>query len=754
MNHSLYIGQSLPRVDGPAKVTGQAVFAADHRLPGTAHAALVTSPIGKGRIVGIDRTRAETVPGLLALFTHEDLAGEIRPVRHAMAGGYANSTFLPLGSPVIAYHGQIVALAVAETAEAARQAADALDITYEAVPVEPSMASATENAIPVAAVQPIHEDIAVGDANDALARSPVIVEAVYETPVQHHNPIELVGTTCTWDGPTLTIYESTRFVEGVRHGVALQLGLNPADVRVVCPFIGGHFGSKLALSQYTAPVALAARRLCRPVSLVVTRAQGFTVATHRPETRHMVRLGADRDGHLLALRHDATVATSRFDDFAMPGTDVTAALYACHNIAATEHVVRVDRNTPGPMRAPPEVPYLFALESAMDELAATLGLDPIELRRRNETARNAVTGKPFSSRSLLRCFDMGADAFGWRHRVGVPRSVRDGDWWVGLGCASSARPVKVASASLRLRVETDGHVLVETAHHEIGNGLYTILTQLAADALGTRPERVTVRLGDTALPPAGLSGGSSTTVSVAGALRETVMGLKRRLVERSVFAGDKVDLDALTLDVERGEVHWQDGRTERLADLADNESLDVVGVFEGSGEGGREKLERGLLALGPDPALSWSFGAQFAEVWVHADTGDLRVPRLLGTFAAGRILNPRTARSQLIGGMIWGLGAALLEETFIDTRSGAYANADLADYLVPVAADTGAVEAMLLDEEDGDVNPLGVKSLGELGIIGVNAAIANAVFNATGRRLRRLPIRVEHLMRCGLPEGQ
>ncbi|MDX7950820.1 xanthine dehydrogenase family protein molybdopterin-binding subunit [Lichenihabitans sp. Uapishka_5] len=741
-----FIGQSLPRVDGLAKVRGEAVFAADQLLPNTAYAALVTSSIGKGRVCHVTRSSAASITGVLAIFTHEDLTADIRPVDHVLAGGYANSTLLPLAAPDIAYHGQIVALVVAETGEIAQEAAAILEIVYAPAPVEPAMDSATGAAIPVAALQPAHQDVSQGDVEGALRRAPVSVTAVYETPVQHHNPIELVGTTCTWNGPKLTVYEPTRFVEGVRHGLAIQLGLDPADVRVICPFIGGHFGSKLALSQYTAPVALAARRLGRPVTLVATRAQGFTIANHRPETHHTIRLGADRDGRLLALQHDAVVATSQFDDFAMPGTDVTTALYACPNLSATERVIRVDRNTPGPMRAPPEVPYLFALESAMDELAHALDLDPIALRRRNDTLTNQISGKPFSSRSLLRCFDQGGQAFGWDRRSNKPRAVREGDWWVGLGCASSARPVKVASASLRLRVGADGRVLAETAHHEIGNGLYTILTQMVADALGADPARITVRLGDTSFPPAGLSGGSSTTVSVVGAVRSAAIDLKRQLMRRSTRAGNNGDPDMLSLNVERGELRWPDGYAEPLADLLGRGDIDLVGRFEGSGEGGFAKLDRGLVAVGPGPALSWSFGAQFAEVRVHAETGELRVPRLLGAFAAGSIVNPMTARSQLTGGMIWGLGSALLEETVIDPRSGAYVNANLAEYLMPVAADIGAVEAILLDEIDHQVNPLGVKSLGELGIIGVNAAIANAVFNASGRRLRRLPIRVDDLL--------
>ncbi|TXM86092.1 molybdopterin cofactor-binding domain-containing protein, partial [Methylobacterium sp. WL116] len=349
----------------------------------------------------------------------------------------------------------------------------------------------------LADLKPEHADPRRGDADAALARADMRIAARYETPVQHHNPMELFTTACAWDGGRLTVHEPSRYVGALQHGLAAQLGMDPADIRVVSGPIGGHFGSKLALSQHTALVALAARDLGRPVALVPTRRQGFTIANHRPETRHDLRLGADRAGRFTALVHEAAMTTSRFDAFAMEGTDVTASLYACPDIRTDERAVRVDRNTPGPMRAPPEVPYLFALESAVDEMAWALGLDPIALRRRNDTVTDPVSGKPFSSRPLMACFDAGAEAFGWSRRIPRPGAMRDGAWRVGLGCATSVRPVKIAPATMRVALRPDGRVAVETAHHEIGNGITTLLAMAAADGLGVPIAAVTVRLGDT-----------------------------------------------------------------------------------------------------------------------------------------------------------------------------------------------------------------------------------------------------------------
>ncbi len=720
------IGHPMTRTDAVLKATGRARYASDMPLAGAAHAALVTSPIARGRITGIDLDGAWAGQGVLQILTHRELASEIRPVAHLMQGGAANSSWLPLGSDEIAYAGQIIALVVAESRDMALAAAARATFHLEEWPAAFGFDDPGAERIALADLKPAHTDPAVGDADAALAAAPFRIDLRTSTPTQHHNPMELFTTSAAWDGDHLTIYEPTRFLLAAQHGLAEQLGLDPAQVRIVAPFIGGHFGSKLALSQHTALVAIAARRLGRPIKLMPTRAQCFTIANYRPETRHRVRLGARSDGRLLALVHEAEMVTSRFDDFAMEGTDVTASLYACPAIRTAEHAVRVDRNTPGPMRAPPEMPYLFALESAIDALAAELRLDPIELRRRNDTANDPVTGKPFSTRPLMRCFDAGASAFGWRDRSAPPRSTRNGDWLVGLGCASAARPVKIAPASVRLVLHADGRAEVETAHHEIGNGIQTVLAMLAANALGLSLDAVTVRLGDTALPPAGLSGGSSTTTSLAHAVRQACAELRAQIGA----PGQGGDLAALI----RASGH------DRAAVLSEF-------VPAGSPNDAREKLHQGKLALsvGGDH-LSWAFGAQFAEVRVHALTGEIRVPRLLGAFAAGAVLNPLTARSQLEGGMIWGLGSALLEATVLDRNTGRAVNDNLSEYLVATAADIGRIQVLLLEDEDAHVNPMGVKGLGELGVIGVNAAIANALHHATGVRARDLPIHIESLL--------
>lgn len=701
------LGTAVTRVDGPDKVSGRAAYAGDMQLAGMAHARLVRSPVARGRVVAVGRDAVLALPGLLDVLTFAEVGESVRPVGHLMAGGWANSTARPLSSPEIRYAGQIVAVVVAETSEEAEAGACALRVEYATGPHAARNGDGDAAGIPLGALHEGYEDRAAGDVAGGLAGAARVVDQRYATPVQHHNPIELPGTICRWAGEELTVWEPTRFVNAARHGLAAQLGIAPERVRVIAPLIGGHFGSKMALSQHTALCALAARRAGRPVHLHVGRRDSFTIANYRSETRHRIRLGADRDGRFVALAHDARTVTSRFDDFAMEGTDVTTALYACPAVAATERVVRVDRNTPGPMRAPPEVPYLFALECAVDEMAAALGIDPVELRRRNDTAVDPVTGHPFTTRGLMRCLDAGAAAFGWRAGPPGSRGRRDGDWLVGQGVAAAARPAKVSPARLRL-TRTAGSALVETAHHEIGNGIATVLAVMASERLGVPVAAVEVRLGDTALPAAGLSGGSSTTASLANALAQACAALGGR-------------------EVGVAEVGF---------------------VPAGAGNGAMQALDAGRMSLASpvEGKLAWSFGAHFVEVRVHSATCEVEVRRHVGAFAAGRILNPMTARSQLLGGMVWGHGSALLEETVIDPRMGAYVNEDLAEYLVPVAADVVGLEAITVEDEDPEADPEGVKGLGEIGVIGVNAAIANAVFDATGRRVRTLPIRVEALL--------
>jgi xanthine dehydrogenase YagR molybdenum-binding subunit len=553
----------------------------------------------------------------------------------------------------------------------------------------------------------------------------VRVHAQYETPIQHHNPLELFQCTCAWEGERLVVWESSQNTRAYQHGLAAQLGIPPERISVLCPFVGGAFGSRGQLAQYTPLAAHAARVLGRPVKLVATRQQGFTVRTFRAETRHDVRLAATRDGRLQALVHESWEVSAREDVFAVAGSESTARLYACTNVRTEVHNVLADRQMPGFMRAPPELPYLFALESAMDELAHALGIDPIELRRRNETQVDPLEGKPYSSRSLMQCFDAAAHALGWERRNAQPGRMRDGDWLVGFGCASAMYPAKMGSAECRITLLARDRARVEIGCNEIGNGAMTILAQITADGLGLAIEQVEVVVGSSELPATPITAGSNTATTTCNAVAQCCEEVRRRL------QAEAAPSFPLVVETE----HHAEG-------------------IEGP-DAGLDKVRRGAPALVGGvrgQLLAYAFGAQLAEVHVHAVTGEIRVPRLVGAFACGRIANPLTARSQLMAGQIWGMSSALLEATEIDRRTARYVNHDLAEYLVPTNADVEAVTTILVPEEDTRVNPLGMKGAGEIGATGVNAAIANAVFNATGVRVRRLPIRLDNLL-SGFAKG-
>ena len=751
------IGADVPRIDGHLKVTGKAQYGSDVALEDAVYACLHTSAIARGRIAGIDERAARAVPGVLDILTHETVGDRVGPAAFFAAGGYLGSTMRPLSSPEVRYGGQIVAVVLAESFEAAREAAQRLEVTYQEEEPAAGFDAPGADTEAAAAVSKSHEDPCTGNAAQAFAAAPVRIEASYETPTQHHNPIELFTTTCAWDGERLTIWEPTQNVYGVKHGIAQQLQIDPEKVRVISRYVGGAFGSRGSLTQRTALIALAARRLQRPVKLVATRAQGFTIATYRAETRHQVRLGADRRGRLLSLSHEGWELTSRPDPYKVAGTEISTRLYACPNIWSRVSLVHGDRNTPGFMRSPPEVPYLFALESAMDELAVELGMDPIELRRMNDTAREPVKGLPWTSRSLMPCFDAAAAAFGWNRRDPRPGSMRDGDWDIGWGCAATAYPTLIAPTAVRVTLSREGGVKVQTAAHDIGTGAYTAAALTAADRLGVRLDAVSVELGDSDLPPGSIAGGSNTTASLCNAVAKGCGEIRRRVAAAAVadrgngFSG----LSEAELDLVDGRLCGPGGRSEPLdaavRRVGDGDiEVHAENLPEGIDPSGLDKLQRGLPAFtggtGRDDRVQCAFGAVFLEVRVHRRTRQIRCPRAVGAFAAGRIVSQRTAESQLIGGIIWGISAALHEATEIDRRAARYINTDLAEYLVPVNADIGDVRVLTLSECDREVNPLGIKGLGELGNVGTNAAVANAVYHATGVRLRSLPIRIEQLL--------
>jgi xanthine dehydrogenase YagR molybdenum-binding subunit len=748
------IGRPIARIDAALKVTGAARYPSDEPVANPAFAALATSSIARGAIVEIDVSAARGVAGVLDILTFKN-ADSVRPLKTFSEGGQAGSSIVPLSSSKIWHDGQIVALVVAETFESASEAAAKIVIRYDEETPSATFGSPGTETKAVADVDKSHKDPILGDAEQAFDAAPIKVDANYGTPAQHHNPMELFTTTCMWSDGKLTVFEPSQFVYGMKNGLAEQLGMSPDNIRVVSRYLGGAFGSKGSITARTALVALAAKRLARPVKLVATRAQGFTIATYRAETRHHVRLGADSQGKILAYLHEALELTSRPDDYNVAGTSSTAVMYGYGSISTKVSVVNADRNTPGFMRAPPEVPYMYALECAMDELAYALKMDPVELRRVNDTMKDPASDRPYSSRSLVECFQQGAEAFGWKDRKSEPGSMRDGDWLVGWGCATACYPTQIMPAAARVRLSPDGSVRLQVAAHEIGNGAYTVLAQTAAERLGVPVDLVSVELGDSALPPGPVAGGSNTTASTTSVVIKACDAIRAKLFRAAAAAKGGAESAAPKTDYALGQGHVYVGGA----------PLSLDALFRQMGEGVLEeyaesvprslspdaigKLYSGRVSMTGGPKgekLAFAFGAQFVEVRVHARTCEIRVPRAVGAFAAGRIVNPRTARSQLMGGIIWGLSSALHEATELDERSARYVNTNLADYLIPVNADIQTIDVILVPEIDDWVNPLGVKGLGELGNVGVNAAVANAVFHATGIRVRDLPIRPEKLL--------
>jgi xanthine dehydrogenase YagR molybdenum-binding subunit len=742
-------GRPTSRIDGIAKVTGAARFSSDEPVANPAFAYLVTSAIARGRIGGFKLDRAKAVRGVLDILTFENVGDQAEPA----PGPDGKPSTTSLESNRIWHDGQIIAIVVAETYEGAREAAHKVDVTYV---TEPPSATFDSPGIETEAHKTeAAPDPRKGDAAAAFAGAAVRIEARYSTPTQHHNPIELFTTTCAWEGPKLTIYEPSQFMWGSKASTATRLNLDPDNVRAISRFVGGAFGSK-GPNPRTAWVAIAAKRVGRPVKLVPTRDQGFTIATYRAETRHHLKLGAASNGKLISLSHEGWEVTSRPSGYNVAGVESTARMYACPNIATAVNIVHADRNTPGYMRAPPETPYMFALESAMDELAYALDMDPIELRRVNDTQTDPVAGIPFSSRSLMQCFDQAAAQFGWGKRSAKPHSMFDGEWMVGYGCATACYPANIGPAAARVSISPNGNAIVAIAGHEIGTGAYTTVAITAARALGLEIQNVTVNMGDSDLPPIMVAGGSNNAASATHAVAKACEELRRRIAAAAVTSADSplhgADPDTLTLA--NGVLTGITGESESLqqAVARTGHRLEVYAehVPAGLPATAMADMMQGKLSIlrgaGRKDVTAYAFGAQFVEVRVHTRTRELRVARVVSAFAAGTIVNPKTAHSQFMSGAIWGLSSALLEETELDLGTARYVNHNLADYMVPVNADIPSIEIIMVPEQDDRVNPLGVKGIGEIGIVGMNAAVANAVFHATGKRVRELPIRLEQLL--------
>jgi len=728
------MGRPEPRLDGRAKVTGEARYGSDFGVNDPAYAFLVTSVIAKGRINSIDARAAKGVPGVLEVFTYENTRG-LQKVPFSTGGGGATQSMQDMG-PEIFHDGQIVGMVVADTYEAVQEAASLVKVEYQAEKPSATFGSAgvTEEDASKASER-AKELPQAGDADAAIAAAAVKIEAEYGTPTEHHNPIELFTTTVEWRGDELTIYEPSQFVYGQKASVAKKLGISDDKVRIVSPYVGGAFGSKAQFSPRTGFVAYAAKVLNRPVKLVATRDQGFTIQTYRAETRHKIRFGADLDGTIKGFSHEGFEITSRPDPYTVAGVEDSARVYNYGTVKTHVSLVHADRGTPGFMRSPPVVPYIYALESAMDELAVKLEMDPVELRRKNDSMTD-TTGKEWSSRSLMTCYEQAGEKFGWSKREAKPGSMSDGDWLVGWGCATAIYPTHVGASAVRVRLEADGRVRVQIAAHDLGTGAYTVIGQMAAEQLGVPLSHVQVELGDSRFPPAPVAGGSNTTASTCNAVMKACEAILAKLAPPNAMTGSNTGTGR---NLEAGFKRLGVGAIEEYAEY----------LPPGAKPEAMAQLYHGkpfLSGGSRGKKLMYALGAEFVEVRVHKLTREIRVPRIVGAFAAGRIMNTRTARSQLMGGMIWGISSALHEATEIDKRNARYVNDNLADYLIPVNADIRDLDVILVPERDKFVNPAGIKGLGELGNVGTAAAVANAVYNATGIRVRQLPIRLENLM--------
>jgi xanthine dehydrogenase YagR molybdenum-binding subunit len=741
-----YIGRPQSRVDGRAKVTGAAKYAAEHGVPHLLYGAMVASTIPRGTITKIDASAALALDGVVHVFTHEN-----RPktawfdLKYKDMVAPRGTPFRPLRDGEILYNDQPIALVVADSLELARSAACLVRVEYETKPHATELAARLGEAY-----EPRHRPLVPGpadprgDVEAALAAAEVRVEAEYSQPFEHHNPMELHASTVLYEGDgALTIYDKTQGVHNTKLYVANVFGLSRGDVRVLSPFVGGAFGSALRPEAQLFLAVMAALALKRSVRVEMTRREMFGFA-HRPQAIQRIALGASADGDLQAVRHEVFTNTSTYEDHNENIVNWSGMLYHCDNVTLAHKAVQLDLPTPGDMRAPGAPTGIWALESALDELAEKLGLDPLELRLRNYAERDQNLDKPFSSKELRACYSQAAEAFGWARRTPAPRSMRAGHELIGWGMATGAWDSLYVPNAAQAVLTADGRLVVGSGTADIGTGTYTIMTQIAAETLGLPLECVTFELGDTKLPLAPVEGGSMTAASCGSAVQEVCQAIGKRLFDLarklpdSPFAKAKAD-DAVFAD---GHLALQSDPARRMP---------MTEVLHRSGTGAIEESTGSLKTfasfnLKQKGYSRHSHSAVFVEVRVDEDLGTIRVTRVVSAVAGGRILNPKTARSQIIGGVVWGIGMAIGEETVVDHQLGRIMNANLAEYHVPVNADVPEIEVIFVEEHDEIVNPLGVKGLGEIGIVGVAPAIANAIHHATGIRVRELPIRLDALL--------
>jgi len=733
-----YLGKPTSRVDGQAKVTGAAKYAAEHIVPGLAYGFVVGAAIARGRIRSIHTADALAVVGVLDVFTHAH-----RPKLAASDEKYGDevappgSPFRPLYDDKIRFSGQPVALVVAEDPETARFAATLIQIDYGQRSHVTDFEASRGRARAVSENGESHSHKR-GNAVRAFDRSPIRLEVEYRMPVEHHNPMEMFGATAIWEGhDRITIYDKTQGPLNCRNYVANVFGIRQSAVRVLSPYVGGAFGSGLR-PQYELPLAvLAARALRRSVQVTLTRQQMFTLG-YRAGNVQSLALAADHDGRLTSFRHQWIGTTSRFENFQRSYVTWSRQLYKCDNVELVQKLVRVDQNTPCDMRAPGGAEGLFAIECAMDELAYAANVDPLALRLINYSDTDQIEDKPYSSKELRECYRQAAERFGWSRRNPQPRSMRDGSELIGWGMASGIWEAMQMEASAKAVLTANGSLEIASATADIGPGTYTMMTQLAAEMLGLPIENVTARLGDSGLPHAPVEGGSFTTSSVGCAIQSACEAVQKELLRlaqkapRSPFTAAKL-----------ADVTFADDKIRHKASGAEISLVDAMRA------GKVDRIEKeGTAAPTEDSKYAhYTHSAIFAEVKIDEQLGVVRVTRIVNAVAAGRILNPKLAASQILGAVVGGIGMALHEETLTDHRFGRFMTHNLADYHVPVNADVEAIDVIFVDEKDNEINPLGVKGVGEIGIVGTAAAIANAIHHATGKRVRDLPITPDKLLR-------
>ncbi|MEA3124599.1 MAG: xanthine dehydrogenase YagR molybdenum-binding subunit [Caballeronia sp.] len=734
------LGQPLDRTDGLLKVTGQAKYSADNPEAKLAHAVLVTSTIAHGRVASMDTARIQAMPGVLLVMTHET-------AMRLPNGGKPNAEppavrrLSLLQTDEVRYSNEPVAVVVADTLERATDGARKLQasIRYEAATPNADYQRAKGSAYQPEKMMGRPINTQRGDAAAGLRQGPARLDVVYTTPNEHHNPMEPHATLARWDGPNLTLYDATQGVSGARGAVAKTLGIKEENVRVLCPFVGGGFGCKGSAWSHVVLAAMAAKQTGRPVRLVLERPQMFGMVGNRPFTDQHIQISARDDGTLTGMRHDVISTTSTFEDWNESSAIVTRMLYAVPNQATTHKLVKLDVGTPTFMRAPGETSGSFALESAMDEMAYQLNMDPLAFRLKNYAEMEPQEKRPWSEKSLRECYQIGADKFDWSRRNPKPRSMRDGNTLIGLGMATATYPANRSEASAIARILPDGTAMAASGTQDLGTGTYTVMTQVAADALGFPVDKVDFALGDSSLPHAPVSGGSQSVASVSPAVREAASQARATLIAMAI-ADSGSPLSGASID----DVTVNNGWVISRADPSKRDPAAAVIARNGG-----KPIEAMATAKPGDEKQQFafhSFGAVFTEVHVDADLGTIRVARIVGVYDVGSLLNEKTAHSQLMGGLVWGIGSALTEQSELDARYGRYTNANLAEYHVPVNADIGLLDITLLGKPDPHINPLGARGIGEIGITGVAGSIANAVYHATGVRVRDLPITLDKVM--------